>query len=629
MSGIFGGIFPSNQIRLEQRMKAAGDALRHRGPDNEGLIIEEIAGTTIVLGHKQLSITESIETGKQPLVTSNNHYVISFDGEIYNYLELRNELNRLGHQFTTSYDAEVLIKAWAEWGTACLPRLTGMFAFAIWDRVNSSLTLCRDAFGIKPLFYSLQNGTLLFASEIRAIHALRNTPAEINHQRAYEYLVREYYDANEETFFAGITHLLPGQVLHFNLDTGQADGPVSWNHFDIKENSTASFEQAAEELRDIFLSSVRLCLRSQVPPAAMLSGGLDSSSIVCAMRTIEPDMDIRTFSFISPDSGNSEEPWIDTVNHQVNAIPHKVTLSADGLMADLDRLIIGQGEPFGSTSLYAQYGVCRQIQAAGVKVILDGQGADGLLAGNAGYPVPRTHSLLEQGRFIEAARFLSNWCSWPNRNRMTELKRAVDEMTTGRLNSLIRHMAGHSIYPPWVNVQKLNELGVTVPHNRITTTDDAYGRRLSAYLRHVVTRRGLPLLLRHVDRNSMAFSIEARTPFLSTELAHFVMSLPESYLVSDKGETKSVLRAAMRGIVPDVILDRKDKVAFEAPEYEWLKPHTNTIKSWLTQDLNLSWIDKNRLVREFELFMSGHRVLPPQQLWRWICFSRWQYLHGL
>lgn len=629
MSGIFGGIFQSDQPGLEQRLNAAGRALSHRGPDDEDRILEEYDGSLVAFGHRRLLITDPTDAAKQPFVASNNRYVISFNGEIYNYLQLRNELTGLGHQFTTSSDTEVLIKAWAEWGVACLPRITGMFAFAIWDRVNASITLCRDAFGIKPLFYSLQNGTLLFASEIRAIHALRNAPAEINHQRAYEYLVREYYDANEETFFAGITHLLPGQVLRFNLGTRQVEKPVSWNHFDISENSTASFEQAAEELRDIFLRSVQLHLRSEVPLAAMLSGGLDSSSIVCAMRTIEPDMDLRTFSFIVPDSGNSEEPWVDAINHHVNAISHKVTLSSDGLMADLDHLILSQGEPFGSTSLYAQYGVCRRIQATGVKVILDGQGADGLLAGNAGYPVPRMHSLLERGKFIEAARFLSNWCSWPNRNRMTELKRAVDEMTTGRLNSLIRRMAGHSIYPPWVHIQKLNELGVTVPHNRITTTDDAYGRRLPAYLRHVVTRRGLPLLLRHVDRNSMAFSIEARTPFLSTELARFVMSLPESYLVSDKGETKSVLRSAMRGIVPDAILDRRDKVAFEAPEYEWLKPHVKTINSWLTQDLNLSWIDNNRVAREFDLFMSGHRVLPPQQVWRWICFSRWQHLHGL
>ena len=212
---------------------------------------------------------------------------------------------------------------------------------------------------------------------------------------------------------------------------------------------------------------------------------------------------------------------------------------------------------------------------------------------------------------------------------MTELKRAVDEMTTGHANALIRHLGGHPLYPAWVYAGKLDDLGVTVSHNRIATTDDARGRRLTAYLRHVVTRRGLPLLLRHADRNSMAFSIETRTPFLTSELAHFVMSLPESYLVSDKGETKSVLRAAMRGIVPDTILNRKDKIGFEAPEYDWLKPNSVIIKRWLSQDLNLSWIDNTRVVSEFDMVMCGQRALSSQQIWRWICFSRWQKLHGL
>ncbi len=629
MSGIFGGIFPSHQTRLEQRMKAAGEALSHRGPDNEEHIIEECADSLVAFGHRRLCVIDMSAGGRQPFVSSDNRYVISYNGEIYNYLELRSELNELGHHFRTDSDTEVLVQAWAEWGIACLPRLAGMFAFAIFDRVEASITLCRDAFGIKPLFYSLQNARLLFASELRAMHALRNTPAEINHQRAYEYLVREYYDANEETFFAGIYHLLPGHVLHYNLITRQTEGPTPWNHFDISENTTISFEQAAEKIRDIFLRSIGLHLRSDVPLAAMLSGGLDSSSIVCAMRTVEPDMDIHTFSFVAPESSKSEEPWIDIINQHVKAIPHKVTLSSDGLMADLDRLILGQGEPFGSTSLYAQYGVCREIRSAGVKAILDGQGADGLLAGNVGYPVPRLHSMLERGEFFRAARFLSNWSRWPDRNRVTELKRAVDELTTGRMNALIRRLAGHPLYPPWVRARILNELGVTTPHNRIETADDARCRRLAAYLRYVITRRGLPLLLRHVDRNSMAYSIETRTPFLTTELAHFVMSLPESYLVSDKGETKSVLRAAMRGIVPHEILDRKDKIGFEAPEYEWLKPHTVTIKSWLSQDLKLPWVDNTRVVREFDLVMSGQRKLSSQQIWRWICFARWQQLYEL
>ena len=629
MSGIFGGIFPSDQNRLEQRIKAAGESLSHRGPDDGEHLIEESAGSLVALGHRRLSVIDLSAAGKQPFVSSDNRYVISYNGEIYNYLELRNELNELGYHFSTSSDTEVLIKAWAEWGVDCLPRLTGMFAFVIWDRVEAYVMLCRDAFGIKPLFYSLQNGMLLFASEIRAVHALRNIPAEINHQRAYEYLVREYYDRNEETFFAGVNQLLPGHTLRYDLATGQAGTPAPWNHFNISENSDVSFEQAAEKIREIFLRSVRLHLRSDVPLAAMLSGGLDSSSIVCAMRMLEPDMDLHTFSFIAPESGKSEEPWVNIINQSVNAIPHKIILSPDDLSADLDQLILSQGEPFGSTSLYAQYGVCRAIRSTGIKVILDGQGADGLLAGNVGYPVPRLHSLLETGKFIRAAGFLSNWSRWPDRNRMTELKRAVDEITTGRVNALIRRLGGHPLYPAWVYAGKLDALGVTVPHNRIATTDDARGRRLTAYLRHVVTRRGLPLLLRHVDRNSMAFSIETRTPFLTTELAHFVMSLPESYLSSDKGETKSVLRAAMRGIVPDAILDRKDKIGFEAPEYDWLKPHAAMITRWLSQDLNLSWIDNARVVSEFDMVMSGQRALSSQQIWRWICFTRWQQLNGL
>ncbi len=610
-------------------MKAASKALAHRGPDNEGYIIQEQAGSLVAFGHTQLSVIDLSSTNKQPFICKEGRYVIVYDGRIYNHGEIRNELSALGRSFSTNSVAELLTQAWAEWGMKCLARLTGMFAFAIWDRAEASISLCRDAFGIKPLFYSLQNGTLLFASEITAVQILRDSPARINHQRAYEYLVREYYDANEETFFDGINHLLPGNVLRFDVRAGEVQELSSWNDFSIVENTAISFEQASEKIRDLFLNSIRLHMGGDVPLGALLSGGLDSSAIVCAMRHIDSEIDIHTFTFISPEGDDSEEHWADIVNHNTNAISHKIVLSSDGLMAGLDRLILSQGEPFGSTSLYAQHGVCRQAYSSGIKVILDGQGADGLLAGNAGYPVPRLHSLLERGRFIKAAYFLGNWSGWPNRGRLKELKRAIDEVTTGHLNALLRRVGGHPLFPQWVDAKKLDGLGVMVPHNRIPTADDAYGRRLPAYLRYVITRRGLPLLLRHVDRNSMAFSIEARTPFLTTELAHLVMSLPESYLVSDKGETKTVFRTAMKGIVPEEILYRKDKIAFSAPEYKWLRPHTETIKRWLTQDLNLSWIDNEGVVREFDMLMSRQQNLSSQQVWRWICFARWQYLYEL
>lgn len=624
MCGIFGGVFPADQKKLESRMQAASRILSHRGPDDEGELIKASGDSIVAFGHKRLSVIDLSARGRQPFVSSDGRLVLTYNGEIYNYMELRKELVALGRSFTTQTDTEVLLQAWVEWGVACLPRLVGMFAFAIWDQNEGSITLCRDAFGMKPLFYSLQNGKLLFASETAALRLLSDAPARLNHQRSYDYLVRGHYDSNEETFFAGVKHLLPGYFMRFDVARKQAQPPMSWNRLDIAEDQTISFEHAAEKLRELFLSSVRLHMRSDVPLGAMLSGGVDSSAVVCAMRLLEPDLDLHTFSFIAKGSEKSEEHWVDAINRHTGAIAHKVTLSPNGLLTDIDSLILRQGEPFGSSRIYAHYGVCRAIREAGVTVILEGQGADGLLAGHMGYPGPRLRSLLERGAFLRAWRFLSNWSKWPGRSCAMGLKLLVDETTQGNLNALLRRLNGKSLHPDWVRVQKLDD-------NRVirgvdAAIDSIRGRRLPAALRCALTKRGGPYILRNSDRNSMAFSIESRSPFLTTELAHFMLSLPETYLVSDEGETKSVFRAAMRGIVPDEILDRKDKIGFETPEHEWLAQKAKTIKTWLSRDLTLSWVNNERLGREFEMIMSGQRAFS-WQAWRWICFTRWQQLH--
>lgn len=624
MCGIFGGVFPADQKKLESRMQAASRILSHRGPDDEGELIKASGDSIVAFGHKRLSVIDLSARGRQPFVSSDGRRILTYNGEIYNYMELRKELVALGRSFTTQTDTEVLLQAWTEWGVACLPRLVGMFAFAIWDQNEGSITLCRDAFGMKPLFYSLQNGKLLFASEAAALRLLSDAPARLNHQRAYDYLVRGHYDSNEETFFAGVKHLLPGYFMRFDVARKQAQPPMLWNHLDIAEDQTISFEHAAEKLRELFLSSVRLHMRSDVPLGAMLSGGVDSSAVVCAMRRLEPDLDLHTFSFIAKGSDKSEECWVDAINRHAGAIDHKVTLSPMDLLTDIDSLILRQGEPFGSSRIYAHYGVCRAIREAGVTVILEGQGADGLLAGHMGYPGARLRSLLERGAFLRALRFLSNWSKWPGRSCAMGLKLLVDETTQGNLNALLRRLNGKSLHPEWVRVQKLDDNKVI--RGVDAAIDSIRGRRLPAALRCALTKRGGPYVLRNSDRNSMAFSIESRSPFLTTELAHFMLSLPETYLVSDAGETKSVFRAAMRGIVPDEILDRKDKIGFETPEHEWLAQKAETIKTWLARDLTLSWVDNERLGREFEMIMSGRRAFS-WQAWRWICFTRWQQLH--
>ena len=624
MCGIFGGVFPADQKKLASRMQAASRNLSHRGPDDEGELIKASGDSIVAFGHKRLSIIDLSARGRQPFVSSDGRRILTYNGEIYNYMELRKELAALGRSFTTQTDTEVLLQAWAEWGVACLPRLVGMFAFAIWDQNEGSITLCRDAFGMKPLFYTLQNGKLLFASETEALRLLSDTPAKLNHQRAYDYLVRGHYDSNEETFFAGVKHLLPGYFMRFDVAKKQAQPPMPWNHLDIAEDQTISFKQATEKLRELFLNSVRVHMRSDVPLGAMLSGGVDSSAVACAMRRLEPDLDLHTFSFIAQGSDKSEEHWVDAINRHTGAIAHKVTLSPNGLLTDIDSLILRQGEPFGSSRMYAHYGVCRAIRETGVTVILEGQGADELLAGYMGYPGPRLRSLLERGAFLRALRFLSNWSEWPDRSYAMGLKWLVDETTQGNLNALLRRLNGNSLHPDWVRVQKLDDKKVI--RGMDVAIDSIRGRRLLAALRCALTKRGLPHLLRHGDRNSMAFSIESRLPFLTTELAHFMLSLPETYLVSDEGETKSVFRAAMRGIVPDEILDRKDKIGFETPELEWLAQKAETIKTWLARDLTLSWVNNERLGREFEMIISGRRAFS-WQAWRWICFTRWQQLH--
>lgn len=605
-------------------MQAASRILSHRGPDDEGELVKASGDSIVAFGHKRLSIIDLSAKGRQPFVSSDGRLILSYNGEIYNYMELRKELVALGRSFTTQTDTEVLLQAWAEWGVACLPRLVGMFAFAIWDQNEGSITLCRDAFGMKPLFYSLQNGKLLFASETAALRLLSDAPARLNHQRAYDYLVRGHYDSKEETFFAGVKHLLPGYFMRFDVARKQAQPPMSWNYLDIAEDQTIGFEQAAEKLRELFLNSVRLHMRSDVPLGAMLSGGVDSSAVACAMRRLEPGLDLHTFSFIAKGSDKSEEHWVDAINRHTGAIAHKVTLSPMDLLTDIDSLILRQGEPFGSSRIYAHYGVCRAIREAGVTVILEGQGADELLAGYMGYPGARLRSLLERGAFLRALRFLSNWSEWPGRSYAMGLKWLVDETTQGNLNAMLRRLNGNSLHPDWVRVQKLDNNKVI--RGMDAATDGIRGRRLPAALRCALTKRGLPHLLRHSDRNSMAFSIESRLPFLTTELAHFMLSLPETYLVSDEGETKSVFRAAMRGIVPDEILDRKDKIGFETPEHEWLAQKAETIKTWLARDLTLSWVNNERLGREFEMIMSGRRIFS-WQAWRWICFTRWQQLN--
>ncbi len=622
MCGITGGWWPSGSQHVAERLERSLDAMKHRGPDDRGKLLYQLDGATTALGHMRLSIIDVSSAGHQPMSSTDDRLTVVFNGEIYNYRELKKELEGLGHKFSSGSDTEVLLAAWKQWGTACLPRLTGMFAFAMLDRQEKTLTCVRDAFGIKPFFYSNSDDGFHFGSETGAVLELQASKPAVNWQRAYDYLVHGDYDSNSESFFEGIHHLMPGHFLTLDLTDGKVTPPESWWRPDIRERRDLGFSGAVEKIRQQFLDNVRLHLRSDVPLGSALSGGVDSSSIVCAMRHLEPDLPIHTFSFIAAGSDVSEEHWVDQINDRVKAISHKVVVTPQDLAKDLDDMIRVQGEPFGSTSIYAQYCVYRLAKESGITVTLDGQGADEMLAGYSGYPGPRLHSLIQTGQWKRAWRFLNDWSTWPGRSKAAGAKAWASHVAGDELHRLFRSVNGGSLKPAWLKANELKETGVEFQFSRRIAVSELKGRQLMAELAASLTERGIVSLLRNGDRNSMRFSIESRVPFLTTDLVETLMSVPEEYLISDQGETKHIFRAAMRGIVPDAVLDRRDKIGFATPEKAWLFALSDTVRGWLGEDIEIPFINRQEMLSEFDQIISGKRPFT-WQVWRWINFCRW------
>jgi asparagine synthase (glutamine-hydrolysing) len=419
-----------------------------------------------------------------------------------------------------------------------------------------------------------------------------------------------------------VWHLPAGHWLQLDLRSGHLSPVQAWWKPDIAENVQLSFQEAAEQVRERFLTSVRLQMRSDVPLGAALSGGIDSSAVVCAMRHVAPDAPLNTFSFIADAGSLSEENWVDQVNDLVGAKAHKVRADGSQMLADLDHLLAAQGEPFGSTSIYAQYRVFQLAKASGITVTLDGQGADEMLAGYIGYPGQRLQSLLETGHPLAALKFAREWGQWPGRSSLQALMHGASAMLPPRLERVARRAWGRSPAPDWLDAPLLLEAHVHMQLPWSKPQGGTKGRRVMAQLATALTRRGLPGLLRHGDRNAMAFSVESRVPFLTLPLVERLLSLPEHYLIAPNGETKSVFRAAMRGIVPNAILDRKDKIGFATPELQWLRQAAPVVRPWLQEANGIAFLKREPLLAAFDAMLAGQTPFS-WQAWRWVNFVRW------
>ena len=494
-------------------------------------------------------------------------HVITFNGEVYNFLEIRRELEREGQGFVSQSDTEVLLSAYLRWGPEVLKRLVGMFAFCICDVRQRTLFLARDAFGIKPLYYARFASGFAFSSEISPLLELPGVSRAANPQRMYSYLRFGLSDHGCDTMFRDVRQLPAAHYMEVDCETLVASQTTRYWTPAAGHNVDLGMDAAAEKCRRLFLKSISLHLRSDVPVGTCLSGGVDSSGIVGAMRHLGGrDLDLHAFSLV-PRDGVSEEPWIDLVASATQAVVHKTSPTGGELMRDLPSLISAQEEPFGSTGIYGQYRVFQMAQEAGIKVMLDGQGGDELFAGYRYFIPARLTSLLRSGKLAEFLQLLLSARRLPDMNAILLLIRTADNSLPSSIREILRTWVGKASAPSWINSQWFREREVLLeaPARRRIDTDQLLGE-----LEMTLSATSVPHLLHWEDRNSMHFSVESRVPYLTTELADFAFSLPGELLISRDAVQKAVLRCALRGIVPDAVLDRRDKVGFATPEWKWL-----------------------------------------------------------
>lgn len=631
MCGIAGLISNSTTTIAKETINCFLNKLEHRGPDDQGMLIFnqnnikrgklalEDTEAEVILLHRRLSILDLSDAGSQPMSSLDGCYHIVFNGEIYNYIELRSELQNEGYTFHSHSDTEVLLCAYRHWGVDCLNRLVGMFAFAILDTQKRQVFLARDFFGIKPLYYTFWQGGFAFSSEIPPLLELSGVSRSVNPQTLHNYLRFGITDRGQDTLFADIKQLASAFYVEIQLDYPKVFEPVCYWQVDLNQPIEISFEDASHQLRELFLNNVKLHLRSDVPVGTALSGGIDSSAIVMAMRYLEPNLDLHTFSYIADDPLLSEECYIDIIGKSANAIMHKIQPSSEELLADLKHLIEVQGEPFGNTSIYAQHCVFRLASEAGIKVMLDGQGADEILGGYFSYKGARLASLLRQQQWKKAYQFSRTASAIPGMGSLLLTQWTISYILSPRIQIVGRRLAGKDLTPSWLN-RSWFQKHQTIP--MLFDYTQSYAILRESLLDSVTNT--LPCLLRFEDRNSMAFSIESRVPFLTPALVSFMLNLPDDYIIAPDGMSKSVFRSAMKGIVPDSVLQRKDKIGFATTESQWLM----ALKEWVDTVLDSEVaketpvLNLEQLKHDWNLCLQGRKSYQTN-IWKAINLIEW------
>lgn len=604
MCGISALFSTKNKVTLADIQKMSGQIV-HRGPDDEGYLLvpsdhrspivvggqdtppevyaahwnycpkdspphPDSASYKLALGHRRLSIVDLSPAGHQPMCSEDSYIWITYNGEVYNYIEIRDELLKLGCHFHTQSDTEVIVKAYQTWGIDCLHKFNGMFSFVICDLKTQQVFAARDRFGVKPLYYWISpEGTLALASEIKQFTVLKGWSSKLHGQCAYDFLNWGVIDHTHSTLFDGVRQVRGGEYLSFSLRSPNLSHlhPIRWYNLQSTPFH-GSFQDATEHYRDLLTDAVRIRLRADVDVGSCLSGGLDSSAIVCLANQLLQEQHAvdkqKTFSACSEVDRFDERAFVEMVVEATGVQAHYTYPCKDKLFNECDKILWHQDEPFVSTSIYAQWEVFKQAKESHVKVMLDGQGADEQLAGYHGFFGNRFFDLFQSLQWKsliqeirQAQQMHQNLQPWPL---------LLNKLVPDTLRQPLRKMLGKSAAKPdWLNVPLLqaDDQDPFVRYQNKTLVEQSHLQLMHS---------SLPMLLHYEDRDSMAHSVESRTPFLDYRLVEFALGLPGNYKIS-QGWTKRVLRESMHGTLPEKIRRRTDKLGFVTAEEEWVRTH--------------------------------------------------------
>ena len=619
MCGIAACISIKKQID-RKRFDRMTDIIQHRGPNDRGVYFDK----NIALGHRRLSIIDLTKDGHQPFEMIDG-YVLIFNGEIYNYIELRDELQGKGYKFKTKTDTETIIHAYMEWGEDCVTHFNGMWAFVLYDKNNKKLFCSRDRFGVKPLYYTEQEGMFLLASEIKQFFEMLTQNPKANKELLMQYIVRGLIEYPPYTLFKDIYQLEPGCNLDYDLKTNTFSKVRYYNISDNLE-SEQTYEEACEQFKEVFTEAVRLRLRSDVTLGYFLSGGLDSSAIVCVADKLvnksnasEIFKEQHTISSCFEEKEYDEQEYIDEVINATNIIPHKIFPKESDMLEELDKLIWHMDEPVSGPTGFAQWSVCKASKEKNLTVMLDGQGSDEQLAGYMDFYRVLFLYYLKKMQIKNLLREINAYLSLRGQNKASAKIKLIlctfkDLLTPRVFEKLVKR----------IYVEKVAKLPFDRKTVKVALSKELiYPKRNPRGFIKDYIENELLYQLHQGDRYSMAFSIENRNPFLDYRLVEQIYKMPFEYKIRN-GYTKAVLRDGLDGIIPEKIQKRVSKFGFETPGEKWIADNYEYYRDEFIKGLKKfdKLFDTQRVMKWFD-DKSNDGAIKDALMWRIIDSSRW------